>query len=123
MGYDMRLYVVEKFDRTGYTEETKDKRIAQVIASIELCGVDRYVDTLREAPATDCYINVDGDTCLEDKYGKPLTEVSIEEALGKLQQGFANTGYRRYQLAISMLQGFILAGMNTEDFVVLQYGH
>ena len=123
MGYDMRLYVVEKFNTKGFTEEVQDKRHAQIVASVELCGVDRYVDTLREAPATDCYIYVDNEPCVKDKYGKPLTEVTIEEALSKLQQGFANTGYRRYQLAISMLQGFILAGMNTEDFVVLQYGH
>lgn len=124
MGYDMRLYVVEKFDVKGYEEETKDKRVAQIIASIELCSVDSEVSKFTEYPATDCYITVDGHNCLTDCYGKPLTEIPIDEAISTLQRGIAATnGYRRYWAALGLLQGLVLAGMNTEDFVVLQYGH
>lgn len=122
MGYDMRLYVVQKSDMFGYDEIVEDKRFASIVASVELCGTDSIVDSLREAPPTDCYIYVGDEVCVEDKYGKPLTEVSLQEAISKLQAGMvATNGYRRYQIALNLLQGFVLAGMT--DVVVLQYGH
>lgn len=122
MGYDMRLYVVDKSDMLGYDENTKDKKFASVEASVELYKTDDIVDSLRLAPPTDCYIHEGDEVLVEDMYGKPLTEVSLQEAISKLQAGLAATGgYRRYQIALSLLQGFVLAGMT--DVVVLQYGH
>ena len=122
MGYDMRLYVVEKSDMLGYDENNKDKKYASVVASVELYGTDEIVDSLRLAPPTDCYIYEGNEVLVEDKYGKPLTEISLQEAISKLQAGLAATGgYRRYQIALSLLQGFVLAGIT--DVVVLQYGH
>ena len=132
MGYESRLYVVEKFHLDREVDiANEEKSYASIVGMIDLCGCEEEFLKIREFPETDCYIYVDGKQCYEDKYSEPLKEATIDETLALLHKGYANSfkyysngyGYRRYQLAISMLEGFKLADMCSDNIVVLHYGY
>lgn len=124
MGYESRLYIVEKMEN-GTLDEKSGKRFASIIASVELCCCDGdTVEKFRNLPETESYIYVDGERCVEDKYGESLKECSIDEAIEIIQKGIvATNNYRRYIIAQHLLYGFKLANFNIDEIAVLHYGH
>ena len=116
MGYESKLYVVDKHDWKGC-----DGKWGEVIASFDLCCVPI---NFAQYPATDCYIIADdGNTrIIEDKYGDPLREIPIQDAI-KMIEKVIETGdyYRRYKPCLDLLKGFNIN--NWENLVVLHYGH
>ena len=127
MGYESKLYVVEK---TGCIDDFngKSKRYARVIAMFDMCRIDFLSEALREAPETDCYVYADdGNTpILKDCYDKPLTEVSIDEAVDILYaSSVEGETYRRIYPVLSCLKTFSDQQKNGvwKNLVVLHYGY
>lgn len=130
MGYDSRIYIVEKSRYAAPMnvvidgEDYGERIWGQVIASMEL-GVYPTVSNLMCAkPETDMYIyGSDGSTMIvEDCYGKVMTECSIEELLEEVQKDIdRGEDYRRVFPLYGLLKGF-----NTkqwDNLRVLHYGH
>lgn len=116
MGYESKLYVVDKHNWKGC-----DGKWGEVIASFDLCCVPI---NFAQYPATDCYIFADdGNTEIrEDKYGDPLKEIPIEDAIDMIEQAIKiKDYYRRYRPCLELLKGFHLS--DWENLVVLHYGH
>lgn len=123
MGYESRLYIVEKFDIMVYDD---GKRFARIISMFDMCKFPALSNVLRNKPNTDCYIYADdGNTrILEDCYGEPLTESTIESVIEVLENAVANGEcyWRMYPL-LSTLQTMKDCGFINDDIVVLHYGY
>lgn len=120
MGYESRLYIVDKKS----TGNGKGKRWAEIIAVFNMCKCP--LDVFHSY--TDCYIYADdGNTQIEeDKYGEPLREASIEEVVKAfekiIEQG---SEYRRLFPTLAALSTFE-EQVNTgvwNNLVVLHYGY
>lgn len=124
MGYESKLYIVNK----GSLVDADGMKYAQVVAMFDMCKCPTtYV--LVGNPKTDCYFYADdGNTrVLEDCYGKPLTEATIEEVINLLETDINNgEDYRRLFPLLSVLKTFKEQkdkGIWTDNLVVLHYGH
>lgn len=119
MGYESRLYVVEKTDLSGY--EHPDHKHAQVVAMFDLSKAGLHSSMFRP---TDCYIYAsDGNTeIVDDCYGDPLKELTIPEVITILEKLQSECpGYRRWQPCISLLKSFDVS--QWRNLVVLHYGY
>lgn len=122
MGYESRLYVVEKgnlYDRNINTVW------GEVIAMFELSRVYSVSDKLCEYPETNAYIySDDGNTrIIEDKYGERLREIPIGDAIKIIEEAAEEDhwNYRRWKPVLGLLKGFKKEEWN--KLVVLHYGH
>lgn len=124
MGYESRIYIVEKHHQSYYDD---NKRYATQIARIDMSKCYALSDILRYKPRTDCYIySDDGNTrILEDCYGKPLTETPIHEAIRIVEEAIEKTPweYWKYNVLLATLQSVYDFVGKDEDFVVLHYGY
>lgn len=123
MSYCSRLYIVEK----SRVIEDFGKRYAEKIAMLDMGQIPELSDILQKQKETDCFIYADdGDTMiLEDCYGEPLTESSIDTVIEALKSANANNDYRRIEPALGMLNTFLLQQKRGRwvDLVVLHYGY
>ncbi len=123
MGYESRIYIIEK--RSVSLEEL-GKRWGEVIAQFELGKVYNLSDLLRNKPATDCYVYADdGDTrIVEDRYGKPLTEVSIPDAIKAIETAIARgEENRRLPLLLAALKQLDEQPNLWRELAVLHFGY
>lgn len=124
MGYESRLYVVNKSDY-GFERDFDGKKLkyAEVIASFELCKVYEVSDKMRMYSDTDCFIYDGDEELIEDKYGNTLKEIPIADAIAIIEEAAESEGYayRRYQPCLSLLKGFDTS--EWRNLVVLHYGH
>ncbi len=126
MGYESKLYVVQKYD-TKDTESGK-RYYADIIATFKLSKIGGY-DLFKSYPATDCFIYADdGNTHITwDDYGDPLREIPIPDAIkiieGEMKKELESgvTPYIRWQPCLSLLKSFNLA--EWKNLVVLHYGY
>lgn len=122
MGYESRIYIVEK----SLVMDDNHKRWGRVLARFDLGKVYALSDKLRDAPATDCYIySDDGDTRYdEDRYGKPLTEVSITDAIEALETALARgEDSREIPPLIAALKVFNYHRERFRELAVLHFGY
>lgn len=122
MGYESRLYVVEKSDIRNDT----DKRYAKVVAMFDMCKFYALSDILTKQKETDCYIYADdGNTkIVKDRYDEKLTEASIPfviSILEKILEG--GETYRRIYPLLNALKAFDEQKDKWGDMVVLHYGY
>ena len=124
MGYEIKLYVVDKSD-LFVKEETK-KAWCSVIAMFDYCKDYDLLDFIRKnGKEATCYFYADdGNTAvLEDCYGKPLIEISLESLVDYFEKHSATT-YRRYKPCLALLKSFLDNIEDWgEDLVVLSFGH
>ena len=123
MGYESKLYVVEK-SNTIFPDE--EKRYCFVIAMFDLCKFYPLSKMLSQYPDTDCYFYADdGDTqVLEDRYGSPLREIPIEDVIEILECDLDNgSTYRRIYPLLSMLKDFQSHRDRWGELAVLHYGY
>lgn len=118
MGYDSRVYIVQKSSNDNlYVKE----RYAQVIAMVEM----GKFPALRNAftRSADCYIFADdGNTMvLTDRYDEPLTEATLEEVMTVLEEAESIEHYRRATALLVLLRSFTSGDWNR--LAVLHYGH
>lgn len=126
MGYESKIYIVSK---SKHSYPSENGRVwGEVIAKIEMCKCYPLSEILRNSPKTNCYIFADdGETeIVEDCYGEPLTETTIDYAIKAVKQVIAkgHGDYWRYWVLLSTLQSIQnVIGIGRDDFVVLHYGH
>lgn len=125
MGYESRLYVVEK---TNVIDA--EKRYARVIAMFDMEKFTFLSDVLRTCPETDCYFYADdGNTqVLEDSYGRPLTEAPVYKVIDILGDILTNDqdirdydGCMRTLAALEYLKA--IHTTRKRNIVVLHYGY
>ena len=124
MGYESKLYVVEK---TNVIDN--EKRYACVIAMFDMSKFEFLSDIMRDCPETDCYFYADdGNTrVLDDCYGRPLTEASIDEVVTILELSvFNGENYRRIFPVMAFLKNMFdqqKNGIWKNNIAVLHYGY
>ena len=124
MGYETRLYVVEK---TRNINSDSGKRWAQVVAMFELSKAYRISDRTRYYPETDCFFYADdGNTdVLKDDVGDPLKELPVEDAIEIIEDAMKEDDigwYRdRFMPCLALLKGF--NRRDWKELVVLHFGH
>ena len=122
MGYESRLYVVNK--STIHNKiNGKEMIFAEIVAVFNLSKVYEVSTKMTKYPATNVYIYADdGDTeIIEDRYGKPLTEIPIFDAIKILDDVSKTDRYRRYKPCLFLLKSFDLS--EWQNLVVLHYGY
>ena len=127
MGYDSRIYIVEK--RQGGVDHYGDGKIySRVIAMFDVCKFNPLSDALRNKSKTNCYFFADdGDTRItEDRYGEPLNEASVAETIAILEKIVEKgENYRRIFPLLATLNTIDEQLKNGiwQDVVVLHYGY
>ena len=125
MGYESRIYVVEKSNLKW--DDDNGKRYASEKARIDMSKCYELSGILRNKPATECYIYADDrNTHIEkDCYGMPLTETPLGEALEIVEDVIARTPYDywMYDVLRATLQAIYDFVGDDERFVVLHYGY
>lgn len=123
MGYESRIYIVEKI-----TNDRADdgKYCALEIAKFDLGKVRNISNYLKEKPVTNCYIYADdGNTrILEDKYGSPLTECTPEDLLTLINRAVANGDHdSRYYPLLAFLESIVKNSKHWYNVVCLHCGY
>lgn len=122
MGYENRIYVVNKYKTKGFDESVKDYFGCELVAMFNLCGIDNDVrDKIESYPDTDCYIWVNDKPTTTDCYGRAIKEIPLTEAVKLFGYASAVHDYRRYEPCASLLRGF--NPQEWENLVVLSYGY
>ena len=126
MGYESRIYIVEKTN-CSYTEENGMK-YARVLAMFDVSKFYELADWFSNKPATKHYIYADdGDTeIVEDRYGDTLKEASVKEVIDRIERiiGIENEeDYRRIFPLLAALKAFESYGNQWDDIAVLHYGY
>ena len=130
MGYDSRLYIVDKHESLVNIPVVIDgedygvRKYGEVIGRIEMGKCPVVQNFMKDMPETDCYIYADdGNTqIVVDRYDKVMTECPINELLTIVEQAvYEGDTYRRLTALLSFLKGF--KEDNWDDIVVLHYGH
>lgn len=122
MGYESKLYIVEKSHR--YSDE--EKGYARIIAMFDMCKVSDLVDVFKRETEWFFYAD-DGDTqVLEDRYGDVLKEATVEEVIEAVEEIIARgDNYRRWfplLATLKVIQGQYEQGI-WKDIAVLHYGY
>lgn len=122
MGYESKLYVVEKASKFP----NEEMRYCQVIVMLDLCKFYPISSVRHHYPTTECYFYADdGDTkVLEDRYGDPLREMPIEDVIRILEDALNNgDNYRRIYPALAGLKALEQQKHQWRELVVLHYGY
>lgn len=116
MGYESRIYIVEKYGET-----------AEKIAVFNLSNVPISSTIRTKYPATDCELYEGDELITADKYGEPLREIPLSDLAELIkaeiikdqqQDGYI---YRRYLPLLGLLEGF---NPNQWDaLIALHYGY
>jgi len=88
------------------------------------CKFDTLANIFKKP--TDCFIYADdGDTIiLEDRYGKPLKEASVQEVVNCLENlPKKDADYRRVKPLLALMKAFAENMTEWESLAVLCYGH
>lgn len=123
MGYESRIYIVDKTDIKGLTTK---KKYAQLIARFDMGVLTPLAYKFQNMPKTDCYVYADdGNTqIIEDKYGEELTEASIAEVIAVLEKEVENgENYRRIFPLLATLKTLNEHKDQWKDLAVLHYGY
>lgn len=124
MGYESRLYVVQK----GHVFGKETMRYCHEIAKFEMCKFPFLANFMTAAKEADCYVySDDGDTkIVEDRYGKPLTEAPVSDVVTVLERALNNgEDYRRIKPVLMFLKAILYQIEHGiwNDVVVLHYGY
>ena len=125
MGYESKLFVIEKSELRG-SQKREDMKCAQIVAMFDLCKV--YAINFSKYPPTEHYIfaeNGDEET-LKDKYGDPLRELTLSEAVAEIEQAMEKEpSYRRWKPCLAMLKEFrdTNEAQWDNELAVLHYGY
>lgn len=127
MGYESRLYIVEKSDYYSKVDvgfkKVKKMCFGEVVAMIDLCKVPDIPAAIKSYPDTDTYIYEGEERIIDDKYGEPLKEIPIKNMIEIVKKAAENddSKYRRWKPCLALLKGF--SGKQWQGLVVLHYGH
>jgi hypothetical protein len=122
MGYESKLYIVEK----GIITDENNMRYARVIAMFDMCKIADLISVFESE--TDCYFYADdGNTkILEDRYGDKLKEATVKDVLYTMEEALDNgETYRRIFPLVSTLRTIYEQQRDYTwgEIVVLHYGY
>lgn len=123
MGYESKLYIVEKSMRFN----GENKCYAEVLAMFDMCKIYPVVPVFKKE--ADCYFYADdGDTeVLTDCYGDPIKEASLDAVIKFIEQDISQNGeYRRYTPLLAALKVYKEqqdTGIWDNTLTVLHYGY
>lgn len=138
MGYETKLFIVEKNNRfftnrkTGKKEKSigeiingKEMFYANLIASFDLRKCYSVSDVMRKYPDTDNFVFMDdGNTeLIEDRYGEPLKEIPLADAVVILEEAASEDEYRRFAPCLALLKALEEDKNKWGEIVVLHYGY
>lgn len=133
MGYESRLYIVQKGHKTiefngkvvdrGEMFGEKKLYFAEIIATFNMCKCYPVSDIMRNYPHTDSYIIENDEEITKDCYDKALTEIPIEKAIKIIENAMKDDDYRRYAPCLAFLKTMYDNKNNWGDIVVLHYGY
>ena len=119
MGYESKLYVVEKSTLPSEDGLT----YAAVVAMVDMCKLGcsgELPQLIRKSDPTKYYIyGTKDDKLTEDSYGDPLKEMTLEATIAALEAD--NDGYRRILPALALLKSF--NPKDWRDLAVLHFGY
>jgi len=125
MGYESRLYIIQKdkYNMPMSLIKGKKYKYAEAIASFDLRKDYDVSDRMRLYPATEyAIIGDDCDTWITcDMYGEPLREMTISDAIRILEKAEAEDHYRRRTPLLTMLKAF--QPDEWDELAVLHYGY
>lgn len=131
MGYESRIYVVDKHE--GLQCPSDKKLWGEVLSMTNLSKWSSVAEFFNKKPVTDCYIYADdGNTAItEDRYGKELTECSIDDfydfLMGVSSEYYylsnEDRKYRRYLPLLKLIEGYKLSKDRYENLFILHYGY
>ena len=122
MGYESKLFVVEKSNYIFVS--TENRKYAQIIAMVDMCQLGNGFATRflgGNYPPTDCDVYYNDELLTEDRYGKPLIEIPLEDLIKYFETAEKDEHYRRNTLVLNLLKGF--DRYEWGDLVVLHYGY
>ena len=123
MGYESKLFVVKKCPWVSCNIDGKEMTFGAVIATIDIGKYYPMSDRMRREKETDCYIYAVGcdERIVDDCYGSPLKEMSLERAIDILKKAKEECTYYMADIAIEILESFQLSAL--KDVVILHYGY
>lgn len=122
MGYESKLVIGRSID--WMMRNDPDGVCVLDIVQLNLSKCDIPWEKLRVSDQTYYYYADDGDThIVEDKYGDKLYAVSIPRLLELMREKNSSSEYRRYELAIAVLEQFTRPVWGHERIVCLHFGY
>lgn len=124
MGYESRLYVVNKTDmETSVIEGDVERRMkwGELLATFNMCVLGNECYPLWSGNETDCAFYDGHEYPIRDKYDKPLTENTVKDTIAVLEEAERATHYRRHQQVIAFLKA--IDESEWDNVVVLHYGY
>lgn len=125
MGYESKLYIVNKLPEYMVIEDN-GMQYCELIAMVDLCKYYKWSEKATNYPRTNCYFYAeDGNKrIVEDGYGYPLKEISLDDAIEILDEAFCSgDNYRRLRPALTLLQSLKDNENQWNEIVVLHYGY
>lgn len=120
MGYESKLFVVEKLQKS--VDFDKKKHYAPLIAIFDMCNIASASCQMRAYPITELTTSFGDKSVVKDKYGKELTEIPLEDTIKILEDAQKEySTYRRLAPVIAYLK--TIDKSQFEDVVVLHYGY
>lgn len=118
MGYESRLYVVEKRDMN-----IDGKKFGELIAAFNLCCIGDAVSEFRKYAETNIrFLGMDNHRWIEkDEYRNGLNEVPLDDAINILDRAEKENDYRRFLPCLSFLRS--IDKNRWDELVVLHYGY
>lgn len=136
MGYESKLYVIEKGKKTivnfdgkeiDMGEEINGKKMyyAHFICQFDLSKCYPVSDIMTDYPPTDSFIYADdGNTrIIKDCYGTSLKEIPIEDAINIIEKAASKEYYRRYIPVLATLKALNADREHWRELAVLHYGY
>lgn len=130
MGYEAKLIIVQKWSNPLSLHVREGVHMGMEIARLDLPkpGSDSNICKMAMDRQKRCreqwgFWGDDGNTVIKrDCYNTPLVGIPIEDFLRELERDCAKDEYRRFHIALDMLQS-IKKRFERQSIVVLWYGH
>lgn len=125
MGYESKLYIVNKLPEHMVIKDN-GMQYCELIAMVDICKYYKWSEKATNYPRTNCYFYAeDGNKqIVEDGYGYPLKEISLDDAIEILDEAFCSgDNYRRLRPALTLLQSLKDNENQWNEIVVLHYGY
>ncbi len=120
MGYESRIYIVDKSD-LACIKNGKRMVYCEMIAQFNLSKVPKIYEKVSAYDDTDGYFYSNGKEIVEDLYGKPLKEIPVRDMISIISEVMKDDAFRRYKPCLNLLKGFNVN--HWQNLVVLHYGY
>ena len=115
MAHESRLFI--------YHKSNQDDEYGLKVAMFDLCRVPHCYEKFKEYPETSLHVYLDcGDIrTTEDRYGEPIREIPLKDAIEIIESDVVDKDYRRYAPCLALMKAF--DDRWEGELVVLHYGY